>query len=45
MNDIMFKERMDSTQQADDILQGKTKPSKATLFAAPEVKPFVPKQV
>jgi putative transcriptional regulator len=38
MNDNMFKELMDSVQQADDIIQGKVIPSHVTVFTGPEVK-------
>ncbi|WP_143871992.1 NadS family protein [Catenovulum sediminis] len=38
MNDEMFKELVQSMEQAGDIMKGKAKPSRVTVFAEPEVK-------
>jgi putative transcriptional regulator len=38
MNDELFNALLESVQQADDIIQGKTKPARVTVFAEPEVK-------
>ena len=38
MNDDMFNELLESTKQADRIIQGKLAPSRITEFAEPEVK-------
>ncbi len=41
MNDELFNALLESVQQADDIIQGKTKPARVTVFAEPEVKAVV----
>ena len=38
MNDDLFEQLIDSVNQADDIIQGKAKASRATQFAEPQVK-------
>jgi len=38
MNDELFNALLESVQQADDIIQGKAKPARVTVFAEPEVK-------
>jgi putative transcriptional regulator len=38
MNEDMFNELMASVEQADDIVQGKVKPARVTVFAELEVK-------
>ncbi|MFT4939031.1 MAG: putative transcriptional regulator [Paraglaciecola sp.] len=38
MNDEMFKQLVESVEQADDIIQAKTKPARLTKFPAPQVK-------
>jgi putative transcriptional regulator len=38
MNDDMFNQLLESVSQADDIIQGKTKPARLTEFAEPQVK-------
>lgn len=38
MNDDMFNELLESTKQADRIIEGKLAPSRITEFAEPEVK-------
>lgn len=38
MNDDMFNALLESVQQADGIIQGKTAPARVTEFAEPEVK-------
>ena len=38
MNGDMFEQLIESVTQADDIIKGKAKPSRATEFAEPQVK-------
>ena len=38
MDDEMFKELVQSMEQAGDIMKGKAKPLRVTVFAEPEVK-------
>jgi putative transcriptional regulator len=38
MNDELFNALLESVQQVDDIIQGKAKPARVTVFAEPEVK-------
>jgi putative transcriptional regulator len=38
MNDDMFEQLIESVSQADDIIQGKTKPGRTTELAEPQVK-------
>jgi|TARA_R110000868_G_scaffold310023_12_gene571282 putative transcriptional regulator len=38
MNDDMFNQLLESVSQADDIIQGKVKPTRLIEFAEPQVK-------